>query len=335
MPVRFLSGGPAGAPVDVSGGAGPGGIRPLLHAERRGPAREPGPARCGNRLGWALQLCGLRMLGFCRTDVATAPASGVNFLARQLGVAPHSLATYGERAQTRTDHVNQVKAIWASGRPRPAIWRRSGSGWQQRRWCRTARSCCFTWRAKRLYQLRLTRPGLTVVEQSLVGIARKAARKEIARRLAPQLSSDRRLCLDALLEVDAEVGMARATWLRQLPVQASPRVMHDEMDKLEFSRALGVEGWDMSALPAKRIATLAAWAPTASNQALAQSSEEVRSASTSSWQADEARIVRPDRDQPGKQAAISSSQVTSRAMTSVRRPLTDGWRSVPASVTSV
>ncbi|MGI8807198.1 MAG: DUF4158 domain-containing protein [Acidimicrobiales bacterium] len=64
----------------------------------------------GNRLGWALQLCGLRMLGFCPDDVATAPASGVTFLARQLGVDPHAIAAYGERAQTRTDHVNQVKA---------------------------------------------------------------------------------------------------------------------------------------------------------------------------------------------------------------------------------
>ena len=61
----------------------------------------------GNRLGWSLQLCGLRMLGFCPDDVTTAPAEAVRFVGRQLGVDPGVLDGYGERAQTRTDHVNQ------------------------------------------------------------------------------------------------------------------------------------------------------------------------------------------------------------------------------------
>ena len=39
-----------------------------------------------NRLGWSLQLCGLRMLGFCPDDVTTAPPSAVWFVARQLGL---------------------------------------------------------------------------------------------------------------------------------------------------------------------------------------------------------------------------------------------------------
>ena len=48
-----------------------------------------------NRLGWALQLCGLRMLGFCPDDMATVPAVAVRFLARQLDVDPGSLGSYG------------------------------------------------------------------------------------------------------------------------------------------------------------------------------------------------------------------------------------------------
>ena len=63
-----------------------------------------------NRLGWALQLCGLRMLGFCPDDVRTAPAVAVRFVARQLDVAPVALVGYGVRTQTRTDHLNQVKS---------------------------------------------------------------------------------------------------------------------------------------------------------------------------------------------------------------------------------
>ncbi len=54
-----------------------------------------------NRLGWALQLCGMRMLGFCPDDMTTAPVVAVQFLARQLGVDPGVLASYGVRAQTK------------------------------------------------------------------------------------------------------------------------------------------------------------------------------------------------------------------------------------------
>jgi len=62
-----------------------------------------------NRLGWPLQLGGLRMLGFCPEDMTTAPAVAVRFLARQLGAALGALARYGVRAQTSTDHLVQVK----------------------------------------------------------------------------------------------------------------------------------------------------------------------------------------------------------------------------------
>ena len=129
---------------------------------------------------------------------------------------------------------------------------------------------------ERLYQLRLVRPGLTMIERFLVGAAHDAAREETARRVAPLLSAERRRQLDGLLEVDAKLGAARATWLRHLPVQASPKAFHDEMDKLAFLRDLAVDDWDLRVLPVKRVATLARWVQAASNQALAQSSEERR-----------------------------------------------------------
>jgi len=72
----------------------------------------------GNRLGWSLLLCGLRVLGFCPDDVTTAPVGVVRFVARQLGVDPAVLAGYGQRAQTRTD--TQASPLMAA-RPRPEI----------------------------------------------------------------------------------------------------------------------------------------------------------------------------------------------------------------------
>ena len=229
-----------------------------------------------NRLGWALQLCGVRMLGFCPDDMTTAPAVAVRFLARQLGVDPGVLASYGVRAQTRTDHLAQVKSYLGFPSATPDDLDRLGEWLAAEAMVQDRPIVLFHLACARLYELRLVRPGLTVIEQSLVGAAREAARQEIARRVAPMLTPERCRRLDGLLEVGADGAPAKATWLRQFPVAATPGVMHDEMDKLVYLRELGAEDWDLGALPHRRVTTLARWAQAASNQALAQSSAERR-----------------------------------------------------------
>jgi len=229
-----------------------------------------------NRLGWALQLCGLRMLGFCPDDVRTAPAVAVRFVARQLDVAPVALVGYGVRTQTRTDHVNQVKSYLGFRSATPGDLERLGEWLAAEALVQDRPIVLFHLACAQMYELGLVRPGLTVIERSLVGAAREAARRETARRVAPLLTAERRGSLDRLLEVDAEIGTAPATWLRHSPVAATPGVMADEMDKLVYLRELGAEGWDLSVLPPRRVAILAAWAQAASNQALTQSSEDRR-----------------------------------------------------------
>ena len=41
-----------------------------------------------NQLGFALQLCALRYLGFAPNDLGTAPDAAVTFVAQQLGGSP-------------------------------------------------------------------------------------------------------------------------------------------------------------------------------------------------------------------------------------------------------
>ncbi len=230
----------------------------------------------GSRLGWSLQLCGLRMLGFCPDDVTTAPAGAVRVVARQLGVDPGALAGYGERPQTRTDHVNQVKAYLGFRSPTAADVEEVRDWLGAEALVEDRPVVLFRLACERLHELRLVRPGLTVIEQSLVGAAREAARGETAARVAGLCTPQRCRLLDGLVQVDPELGVARATWLRRFAVQACPKDMHEEMDKLVFLRALGAGEWDLGALPARRVTTLARWVQAASNQALAQSSPERR-----------------------------------------------------------
>src|SRR5215471_9828909 len=66
--------------------------------------------RAHNQLGFALQLCALRYLGFAPDDLGATPWPAVTLVAQQLGLLPEVLSAYGSRIQTRTTHLLQVQA---------------------------------------------------------------------------------------------------------------------------------------------------------------------------------------------------------------------------------
>ena len=80
-----------------------------------------------NQLGFALQLCALRYLGFAPDDLGAAPEAAVAMVAQQLDVSPAAIAGYGSRLHTRTTHLQQVQVYLAFASPSRLIsprWRR-------------------------------------------------------------------------------------------------------------------------------------------------------------------------------------------------------------------
>jgi TnpA family transposase len=52
------------------------------------------------RLGFALQLCAVRYLGFAPDDLHITPKEVITYVARQLEVPPEALQAYGRRQKT-------------------------------------------------------------------------------------------------------------------------------------------------------------------------------------------------------------------------------------------
>jgi hypothetical protein len=74
-------------------------------------------------LPMAVQLCTLPWLGFVPDYPRAAPAAAVGRLSQRLGVPMGELRGYGEREQTRTDHLREVIAC--------AGWRTmDATGWK-------------------------------------------------------------------------------------------------------------------------------------------------------------------------------------------------------------
>src|SRR5256885_1363691 len=62
------------------------------------------------RLGFALQLCALRSLGFAPDDLSTTPEEAVLSVARQLNIPAAAIHADGPRSKTRTTPLQQVQA---------------------------------------------------------------------------------------------------------------------------------------------------------------------------------------------------------------------------------
>ena len=66
-----------------------------------------------NRLGFAVHLCYMRYPGVILGAGERPFASLLSLVATQLGVPPESWAAYGQRDQTRREHLVELKAVFA------------------------------------------------------------------------------------------------------------------------------------------------------------------------------------------------------------------------------
>jgi len=231
---------------------------------------DPGRGRSArDRLGLAVQLCTLPWLGFVPDDVTAAPPAVVTRLAGQLHVDAGALAGYGEREQTRTDHLRLVLQYAGWRVPRSLEVKELDEFLLARAMEHGSPSQLFRPACEHLRASQVVRPGVVTLS-GRVAAARAKAERETCDRLAHLLTDARCSELDGLLVTDAEIGMAQMRWLNTGPVEASAAAVKTEVAKLLFLRGLDAHTLDLSALPAERRRFLASVGPRSSMAKLAR-----------------------------------------------------------------
>jgi TnpA family transposase len=219
------------------------------------------------RLGFALQLCALRFLGFVPDDLTSTPTVVVEFVAEQLQVSPGSLFSYGQRAATRTAHFQQIlhylgfRKLLADGLQQLAQWLLARALEHDRPTLILQLACDYLLRDK------WVRPGISRLEQ-WVSQARNQAQEATYRVLLPLLSSSRCQWLDALLEIDADSHRTSLTWLRASASAANAQQILMTLEKIEFLQENGVAQWDVSVVNPNRLKRLAQIGRKSTNQYL-------------------------------------------------------------------
>jgi TnpA family transposase len=209
-----------------------------------------------NQLGFALQLCALRYLGFAPDDLTMAPQPAVAFVAQQVGLSPAVLAAYGGRRHTRTTHLQQVQA-YLGFRPALAQDFTALTTWLVERALEHDKPTLLLQLAcDQLRREQLVRPGITRVER-LVASAREQAHTVTFQRLTPLLTAARHAWLDSLLVPEPGLGRTRLAWLRQEATSHAASQILMTLEKIRFLVDAGVAQWTLTDLPPNRVKWLA------------------------------------------------------------------------------
>src|SRR3989441_1852932 len=208
-----------------------------------------------NRLGYALQRCTLRYLGFVPTDFTATPEVVVTFVAEQLGMTPRVLVLYDNR-RTQSDHRRHVRA-YVGFRPATPMAVYALQTWLLARALEHDQPTLLLQLAcEKLYREKIVRPGVTRLER-LVATARDQAHAETFRRLTPLLTDERKTFLDGLLPPDLSTGRTLLSWVRQEAVAPVASQIIATLQKIAFLHDTGVHQWDLDSLNHNRAKWLA------------------------------------------------------------------------------
>lgn len=219
-----------------------------------------------NRLGFAVQLCTLRFMGFVPEELTQIPPAIVEYVAAQIGVEP-ILVKYGARAQTRTNHFSVVQHHLGYRRAEQTELTELSAWLLERALEHDKPALLFELACQKLRTEKVVRPAVWRLER-LITAARQQAQTETLQRLAPLLTAERQAILDTLLVPDSTKGGTPLAWLRRPATTNSPKAILRNLAKLDFLKNLGVHTWSVAAINPNRLKRLAQIARRSSGQAL-------------------------------------------------------------------
>ncbi len=204
-----------------------------------------------------------------------APISVITYVASQLGISPDDLAVYGERSQTRTDHLQAIQAYLGFRKASESDLTALSSWLLERALEHDKPTVLLQLACDNLRARRIVRPGLTILEK-FVTSARNQATERIFALVAPILTSEHKQFLDSLLVPDATTNRTSLAWLRHRATANSAPEILEGLKKLKFLREHGVEEWDISGINPNRAKFLAQLGRKSTNQMLQRVAPERR-----------------------------------------------------------
>ena len=199
-----------------------------------------------NRLGFAVQLCGLRHPGCALPPEAKVPEGILTFIARQLRVDPDLWSQYAQRPETRREHLLELQT-WLALTPfgsshfRHFVQHLTDLAQQTDRGLALANALL-----EALRQQRIIVPAIEVIER-ICAEALTQGTRQIYEALTANLSALHQKSLDELLTLRENAASSSLVWLRQSSGTPNAKQVLNHIERLRTIQALDLpEGLEQS-----------------------------------------------------------------------------------------
>lgn len=132
-----------------------------------------------NRLGFSLQLCILRYLGFSTNDISTTPDYVVSYVSKQLLIEPSCLNQYGKRMQTQSDHLKEIQDYLGFHTSSTQELEKYSRWLLERAMEHEKPSLLLQLLCEKFYQDKIVRPGITRLEKNGSNCKVSSTRRDI------------------------------------------------------------------------------------------------------------------------------------------------------------
>lgn len=193
-----------------------------------------------NRLGFAVQLCILRYLGWTLSDITEVPVQVLCYIAKQINADVESFSSYGEREATKYEHLEEIRKEYGY---------QTFTLGQYRSLCKHLfNHAMANGNPLHLIQLaledlrkhKIILPSMATIERA-VWETRKRTEEKIFKLLSSSLTGLQIVKLDRVLTTMPESSKTYLAWLREIPGTSSPDSFLKVVEKLEYIRDLQLQ----------------------------------------------------------------------------------------------
>ena len=192
-----------------------------------------------NRLGFAVQLCYMRYPGIVLGITEEPHPSLLSFISSQLNIPTKAWDEYGDRPQTRREHLLEIQALFgfklfSRGHYRSSIENLRDLAWQTDKGILLATSLIHILRSKSILL-----PSVNVIER-ICAEALTRATERLHHSLTDPLTRDHIEQLDALLDIKEGSAISSLVWLRQSPAAPNAKHVLEHIDRLKVINAISL-----------------------------------------------------------------------------------------------
>ncbi|WP_199613867.1 Tn3 family transposase [Paenibacillus alkalitolerans] len=193
-----------------------------------------------NRLGFTVQLCVLRYLGWTFSDIKEVPVQVLRYIAKQIHADVESFASYGEREATKYEHLEEIRKEYGYQTFTMGEYRSLCKHLFNHAMANGNPLHLIQLALEDLRKRKIILPSMATIER-VVWETRKRTEEKIFKLLSSSLTELQIAKLDRVLATMPESSKTYLAWLREIPGTSSPDSFLKVIEKLEYIRDLQLQ----------------------------------------------------------------------------------------------